>query len=558
MLNLGSGTARQVFSGVLHVTLTTTSQPPQVIQRTIELRPVGPAFDFSYRAAIPQLVQPANNEQASGFAVGDLPVRFQVAATYAASANSTSRLPVELLDPAQAQQLFVSPRTRSAEFRVDLVVRFADTDSDGDGLPDWWEDVHGFNKFSAADAGQDADQDGLTNLQEFLAGTNPRSANLNPIVQETLLSVPAGGTAGLALTVIDRDSSPSQVFLSYQSALAGLTWRQQGQVIAPNTEFTYQAVLNGEITLEATPDFDGGRTALTTRDGVFGNTNGSATFPLLIQALSPAQGFLALPVLWLDAARAASNGPTVSEWPDRSGAGRDAYQPSIPAQPLAQDGQVRFNAGRFLHVDDRGLDAPRFTAFLAFDSEAGNGSSQTVFRDADFQLDVQGAAGLRYLRASQSGRATLAAVPRPGLAAVYTLTAGAAQTQLDSPDVGAALSAAQSLALPPAFATVGAAYPLQALAPSNYLQGRVREILLYDDALPAFSRGRLQDYLLARWEGFVAWDQHRAALGVRLAGLPDRRNTLRGGYGDDSLQGGRLGDILRGGPGRNSLAGGAG
>jgi uncharacterized protein (DUF1800 family) len=46
-------------------------------------------------------------------------------------------------------------------------------DSDNDGMPDAWEDDHGFNKFSAADATLNTDSDGLNNRDEFLAGTNP-------------------------------------------------------------------------------------------------------------------------------------------------------------------------------------------------------------------------------------------------------------------------------------------------------------------------------------------------------------------------------------------------
>ena len=50
-------------------------------------------------------------------------------------------------------------------------------DSDNDGMPDVWEDTNLFSKFSAADATQDADGDGLNNRDEFLAGTNPRLAD---------------------------------------------------------------------------------------------------------------------------------------------------------------------------------------------------------------------------------------------------------------------------------------------------------------------------------------------------------------------------------------------
>jgi hypothetical protein len=42
-------------------------------------------------------------------------------------------------------------------------------DNDGDGLPDAWEAT-----YNLSEPGDDADGDGFTNYQEFLAGTNPR------------------------------------------------------------------------------------------------------------------------------------------------------------------------------------------------------------------------------------------------------------------------------------------------------------------------------------------------------------------------------------------------
>lgn len=47
-------------------------------------------------------------------------------------------------------------------------------DSDCDGMPDAWEIAHGLNPHWAGDALLDLDGDGLTNLQEFLLGTDPR------------------------------------------------------------------------------------------------------------------------------------------------------------------------------------------------------------------------------------------------------------------------------------------------------------------------------------------------------------------------------------------------
>jgi len=48
-------------------------------------------------------------------------------------------------------------------------------DSDGDGMPDWWEQLHGLDPADPADAHYDADGDGLSNLAEYLAGTNPNN-----------------------------------------------------------------------------------------------------------------------------------------------------------------------------------------------------------------------------------------------------------------------------------------------------------------------------------------------------------------------------------------------
>jgi hypothetical protein len=51
-----------------------------------------------------------------------------------------------------------------------------EADSDGDGMPDSWEIAYGFNPDDASDATLDFDSDGLKNLDEYLAGTNPTNA----------------------------------------------------------------------------------------------------------------------------------------------------------------------------------------------------------------------------------------------------------------------------------------------------------------------------------------------------------------------------------------------
>ncbi|MBI2927075.1 MAG: hypothetical protein HYY24_15375, partial [Verrucomicrobia bacterium] len=96
------------------------------------------------------------------------------------------------------------------------------SDTDGDGLPDVWELSHALDA-QRPDASEDPDGDGVTNAQEFLAGTDPRDARS----QLRLLAAPAsaGGVtlhftavAGRSYSVQQRaevDNGPWQTVASF-------------------------------------------------------------------------------------------------------------------------------------------------------------------------------------------------------------------------------------------------------------------------------------------------------------------------------------------------------
>jgi len=70
-------------------------------------------------------------------------------------------------------------------------------DTDGDGMPDSWELLYGLNPNSSADASQDKDGDGITNLQEYEGGTSPIYPNIQESTQQ-----PAAGTPSVILPSI--------------------------------------------------------------------------------------------------------------------------------------------------------------------------------------------------------------------------------------------------------------------------------------------------------------------------------------------------------------------
>jgi VCBS repeat-containing protein len=61
------------------------------------------------------------------------------------------------------------------------------SDTDGDGMPDAYELEHGFDANNVGDKNTDSDGDGVSNLNEFIAGTDPR---VNPIPGLPKLVIP--------------------------------------------------------------------------------------------------------------------------------------------------------------------------------------------------------------------------------------------------------------------------------------------------------------------------------------------------------------------------------
>jgi hypothetical protein len=92
-------------------------------------------------------------------------------------------------------------------------------DTDGDGMPDAWETAYGFDPFNPQDAALDSDNDGLTNLQEFHAGTYPRET------QSALRFEAIGAGQGSTNLVLTFTAVSNRTYsIESAAALANTTW----------------------------------------------------------------------------------------------------------------------------------------------------------------------------------------------------------------------------------------------------------------------------------------------------------------------------------------------
>ncbi len=102
-------------------------------------------------------------------------------------------------------------------------------DSDADGMPDSWENQYGLNRNNPADANLDNDGDGATNLEEYLAGTNPLQAN--SVLR--ILSIESLGGNNVRLTFLAMSNRTYTI--EYKDGLIDPSWSSLTNVAAAPT-----------------------------------------------------------------------------------------------------------------------------------------------------------------------------------------------------------------------------------------------------------------------------------------------------------------------------------
>ena len=102
-------------------------------------------------------------------------------------------------------------------------------DFDGDGLADAWEKQYGFDTNNLADAALDFDRDGMSNRDEYNAGTNP--TNAASVLKLQLSPVVAGQAALSFLAMSNRTYT-----VEWNAADTGGTWNRVQDVLAQPAE----------------------------------------------------------------------------------------------------------------------------------------------------------------------------------------------------------------------------------------------------------------------------------------------------------------------------------
>lgn len=516
--------------------------------------------DISYRVRVP------HEALASGFTAADLSadaLPLEAADTrYRHHDIRVNGQPARIIPPA-IDSLNLSQARRLAAYRIDLAVSLGTPDTDGDGLPDWWEDKFGFDKF-AADANGDRDGDGLSNLAEYQMGSNPNAGDAVPKIVWENASIGEGGTEVIALQAVDSDTPANRLVytvvepptggrlaIQFGATNAGPAGLFGDRILRAGDTFTQEQVDAGELILKHE---DLSRTLLQFRVKL---SDGDVTHPafdtvvsLQVRKPTPENGSGA--ALWTDASfeAQAGKGPSLTKWSDRSGPkpwfnGSDApYDAQSGALPLALESRgpigqpvVAFNLpGVTLPTGPLGESQTQFfappsssqarvfhdsnvTVFAVIKANAEGTHRGQIVNGPHFQLTMTGAENhgresqVRF--ATESGGVVYGNRTIPNRWSLVTAwaDAGSLNLQLDASLVGGPHPQGESAEFGSDPLIGGRKH--SAFDPSTGqnktivdepFQGHLGEVLVFNRALLDTERQRINFQLLSKWFGWVLLD----------------------------------------------------
>lgn len=189
---------------------------------------------------------------------------------------------------------------RASALRVDLEINASSADEDGDGMPDWWEDEHGFDKQDANDALTDANGNGLNNLAEYTAGSDPNHNSTQPLLLTQEVIAYSESESLVLLETADSDSTPAQLTYTLHAVPTGgrLVLRNAASLPATTSveltagaTFTQADVAAGRLVFEHTAGETPGSFEVGVRDEVAANPESRG--PVQVLLFDPADNLVA-------------------------------------------------------------------------------------------------------------------------------------------------------------------------------------------------------------------------------------------------------------------------
>jgi hypothetical protein len=546
-------------AGKLEMTIVNQSSPTNHVTLKADLRPTGDGAlkAFSYALDVPLAYLPEAPRINEFLAIGASPTSFKITAVTIDGRDAT-------LPDGSKEFYGLSFASRGADYRLDLLVAGESLDSDGDGLPDWWEKLHGLDPL-VADSGLDPDNDGWTNLDEYLNGGNPNVSNRDPLLATSEILVSESGEAGVFLHILDSDSQPADIALAVTgNSASGFALDVDGVPLA-----------DGELRNLTLADLRAGRLAIrhTTRSlkqfalPLAWNDGGEPKSGLVfVRVTTPSTGDGNDSTLWLDGMDLAASGSSISLWKDRSGNARNASQPLAAHRPVVADRSADFSASTTAHLffQDSAISTANHTVLAAYKAADSSETAQTLLATNRGFLKISPTRqAISYPGApvyQMDGLATHGYVDISGKESTSTFRREGSllQNVFGLSYDGAAIAAEP---LEPVLPTLGG---LRAAIPSadpiaEAFSGQLHELLVFPTALPEQKLRDVHDYLASKWDNAVIWDLSTSLKSVNLsATAATRPQIIRGGHGDDRIGGGPLADTLSGGPGSDLLTGGGG